>query len=59
MIMPNKVAVDSKMCACLKCDYQWDKQFGSVDLEFNEEERCLCCPKCGELIEDGDDSDSK
>lgn len=57
--MPKKVAVNSKMCACPKCDYQWDKQFGSVDLEFNEEERCLCCPKCGELIEDGDDSESK
>ena len=24
---------------------------------FNEKESCLCCPQCGELIEDGDDND--
>jgi hypothetical protein len=31
--------------------------FGIVDLIFNEKESCLCCPQCGELIEDGDDND--
>ena len=31
--------------------------FGIVDLVFNENEHCLSCPQCGELIEDGDDND--
>ena len=57
--MARKIVVEKdKLFECPACGYRWTK---SYDLSFDEEERCPCCPDCGELIEDGDDDnyDSK
>ena len=48
--MANKIRNENKF-ECPVCGYGWTD---SSDLSFDEEERCPCCPKCGELIEDGD-----
>lgn len=53
--MANKIRINNDRCECPKCGYQWNLKFAVVELDFNENERCLCCPNCGELIEDGDD----
>lgn len=53
--MANKIRISNDHRVCPKCGYQWDPKFAVVELDFNENERCLCCPNCGELIEDGDD----
>lgn len=51
--MARKIIVEKdKLFECPACGYRWT---GSYDLSFDEEERCPCCPDCGELIEDGDD----
>mgnify|MGYP004602284127 CR=1 FL=1 len=42
---------------CPSCTYTWNTKFGLIELAFNEKEKCLCCPQCGELIEDGDEGD--
>lgn len=53
--MTDKSGISDDHRVCPKCGYQWDPKFAVAELDFNENERCLCCPKCGELIEDGDD----
>lgn len=35
--------------------FVWIISISEKNLSFDEEERCPCCPDCGELIEDGDD----
>ncbi len=52
--MANKIKRNDGKYECPTCEYVWE---GSWDLGFNEDERVPCCPKCGELIEDGDNND--
>lgn len=54
--MANKIKIDENTYECPACGYRWTRQMGMSDLSFDEEERCPCCPDCGELIEDGDDN---
>lgn len=54
--MGYKIMINKDTAKCPSCDYTWNKQFGLTDLSFNEKEKCLCCPNCGKLIEDGDDN---
>lgn len=56
VIMANKIKIDENTYECPACGYRWTRQMGMSDLSFDEEERCPCCPDCGELIEDGDDN---
>ena len=53
--MTDKSGISDGHRACPKCGYQWNPKFAVAELDFNESERCLCCPNCGELIENGDD----
>ena len=55
--MERKIKIDAHTSMCPSCQYSWNTNFGIVDLVFNENEHCLSCPQCGELIEDGDDND--
>lgn len=55
--MARKIRVDEMTSKCPVCGYEWNTEFGEVELAFNKGECCLCCPDCGELIEDGDDND--
>ena len=45
------IIVKDKEYACPICNYTWEDE---SDLEFDEDERVLCCPECKELIEDGE-----
>lgn len=54
--MAKKIKIDNNTCECPACGYKWSAAMGMTDLSFDEEERCLCCPDCGELIEDGDEN---
>ncbi len=54
--MGYKIMIDENTSECPACGYRWNTNFGTVDLAFNEKEKCLCCPECEELIEDGDDN---
>lgn len=56
--MANKIAIDEYTCECPACGYRWSPFYSMYDLSFDEDERCPCCPDCGELIEDGDSFDS-
>lgn len=53
--MANKIKIDEDTYECPSCGYRWLRRMGMADLSFDEEERCPCCPDCGELIENGDD----
>lgn len=55
--MARKIRIDEITSKCPVCGYEWNTEFGIAELAFNEDECCLCCPECGELIEDGDDND--
>ena len=55
--MARKIRIDEITSKCPTCGYEWNTEFGDVELAFNKGECCLCCPDCGELIEDGDDND--
>ncbi|WP_288681594.1 hypothetical protein [uncultured Eubacterium sp.] len=54
--MGYKIMIHENTSECPTCGYRWNTNFGITDLVFNEKEKCLCCPECGELIEDGDDN---
>lgn len=49
--MANKIKRDDGRYECPACGYMWKD---ALDLSFDEDECVLCCPDCGELIEDGD-----
>ena len=49
------IKIDNSTYECPACGYRWSKNMGMADLAFDEDERCPCCPDCGELIEDGDE----
>ena len=53
--MALKIKIDNSTYECPACGYRWSKNMGMADLAFDEDERCPCCPDCGELIEDGDE----
>ena len=55
--MGRKVIVDQKTCKCPRCGYDWERNMAIIELNFDASECCLCCPVCGELIEDGDEGD--
>ncbi len=52
--MANKIKIDKDTYECPVCRHRWSTQFAIAELSFNEEECCLCCPDCSELIEDAD-----
>ena len=54
--MALKIKIDNSTYECPACGYRWSKNRGMADLAFDEDERCPCCPDCGELIEDGDET---
>lgn len=53
--MALKLKIDEDTYECPACGYRWSAFMGMADLAFDEEEKCPCCPDCGETIEDGDD----
>ena len=49
--MSRKIIIETDaLYECPACGYRWSDE---SDLSFNEDEKCPCCPDCGELIEDG------
>lgn len=52
--MALKIRRKGGNCECPICGYIWE---GAYELKFDEDERVLTCPECGEPIEDGDDDD--
>lgn len=57
--MGYKIKIDDTFFACPSCGYRWTKFMGASKLIYDEKEHCLCCPNCGELIEDGDENEVK
>lgn len=55
--MANKIRLDENIYECLECGYQWGKEDELFDLDFDDEENCFCCSKCGRYIDDIDDND--
>ena len=49
--MANKIKIDKDTYECPVCRHRWSTQFAIAELSFNEEECCLCCPDCSELID--------
>lgn len=57
--MGYKIKIDDTFFACPSCGYRWTKFMGDSELIYDEKEHCLCCPNCGELIEDDDENEVK
>ena len=42
------------ICEWPACGYRWSSFIRMVNLSFDENEPCPCCPECGGLLGDGD-----